>query len=435
MFQGIKKIIVLSYIVLSTASFATEISKTKSWLNQNMNDSIEKLAENISPAYAAPGAVIAARNKANPNYYYHWVRDAALVMDALLVTYKNTNDIYIKEVIRKKMAEYLAFTTQIQNVPTLADLGEPKFNVDGTAFNYPWGRPQNDGPALRAISLIHWAQILIAEGESQFVKDKMYSSVLPANSPIKKDLEYVSHHWQDPSFDLWEEVKGTHFYTLMVERKAMLEGAKFATQMNDSGAAQWYSMQAKEISLVLQQFWDPNKGYFVATINRVGGLDYKTTNLDISVLLGLLHGDTRDEFIAWNDERVLATINAIVQTFQAIYPINQRQEIPGVAIGRYPEDRYNGSNTDGGNPWPLCTLAVAESLYRYANTMRQLGNTQQAILISNYADQFVERVRYHAYQDGSLSEQMDRNTGYMISAQDLSWNYAALLTTRLSALE
>ena len=28
-------------------------------------------------------------------------------------------------------------------------LGEPKFNVDETAFTGAWGRPQRDGPALR----------------------------------------------------------------------------------------------------------------------------------------------------------------------------------------------------------------------------------------------------------------------------------------------
>ena len=28
-------------------------------------------------------------------------------------------------------------------------LGEPKFNIDETAFTGSWGRPQRDGPALR----------------------------------------------------------------------------------------------------------------------------------------------------------------------------------------------------------------------------------------------------------------------------------------------
>ena len=33
-------------------------------------------------------------------------------------------------------------------------LGEPKFNVDETAFTGAWGRPQRDGPALRYIECL-----------------------------------------------------------------------------------------------------------------------------------------------------------------------------------------------------------------------------------------------------------------------------------------
>jgi glucoamylase len=42
-------------------------------------------------------------------------------------------------------------------------------------------------------------------------------------------------------------------------------------------------------------------------------------------------------------------------------------------------------------------------------------------------DDFLARVRYHANGDGSLSEQISRYNGYMISAADLTWNYASFL--------
>lgn len=45
-------------------------------------------------------------------------------------------------------------------------LGEPKFNVDETAFTGSWGRPQRDGPALRATALIAFGQWLIVSGGS-----------------------------------------------------------------------------------------------------------------------------------------------------------------------------------------------------------------------------------------------------------------------------
>jgi glucoamylase len=43
-------------------------------------------------------------------------------------------------------------------------------------------------------------------------------------------------------------------------------------------------------------------------------------------------------------------------------------------------------------------------------------------------DDFIQRVQLHANPDGSLSEQIDRYSGYMSSARDLTWSYAAFLT-------
>jgi glucoamylase len=39
--------------------------------------------------------------------------------------------------------------------------GEPKFHVDKTAFDGDWGRPQNDGPPLRATAMIGYAKYLM----------------------------------------------------------------------------------------------------------------------------------------------------------------------------------------------------------------------------------------------------------------------------------
>jgi GH15 family glucan-1,4-alpha-glucosidase len=66
--------------------------------------------------------------------------------------------------------------------------------------------------------------------------------------------------------------------------------------------------------------------------------------------------------------------------------------------------------------------------------LKNRGDISTASAISNRADQFVERVKYHAHTDGSLDEQIDRYTGQMTSAHDLTWNYAALLTTRHAAV-
>src|SRR5581483_6044551 len=99
---------------------------------------------------------------------------------------------------------------------------------------------------------------------------KLYDGKMPTDSVIKTDLEYVSHHWSDPSCDLWEEVAGDHFYTRMAQRRALLDGAGLADRLNDPGAASWYRLQAGQIESSLQSFW--NGKYLVPTLNRTAGL-------------------------------------------------------------------------------------------------------------------------------------------------------------------
>ncbi len=425
-------LLIAAVTFLLTPAYADTASPAIKWLNTKSVFFHDKINQNISPPDGLPGAIIAAkRTNVEPDYYYHWVRDAAITMLALIDTYPSMQNSDMKLHLRHQFFDYLDFSVRIQNTATLTDLGEPKFYVNGNAYNEPWGRPQNDGPALRAVSLIHWANILLAEGQEALVRQRLYDGMLPSHSPIKKDLEYISHHWKDPSFDLWEEVKGTHFYTLMVIRRALLEGATLANELGDTGAGLWYESQARQIELELQHFWNESQGYLTATINRVGGIDYKHSNLDTSVLLGLLHGGMNDGFLAWDNPKVIATLNKLTTTFAALYPVNQKN-IPGIAIGRYPEDRYAGNNFDGGNPWPLCTLAVAEAYYQYANLLQSRHEAYEGI--ANLADSYVERVKFHAWPDGSVDEQINRDTGKMTSARDLTWNYAALLSTRQAAL-
>jgi glucoamylase len=69
-----------------------------------------------------------------------------------------------------------------------AGLGEPHFNADGSAFTAAWGRPQRDGPALRATALIAYSRWLIANGYTSTVT----SLVWPV---IQNDLNYVAQYW------------------------------------------------------------------------------------------------------------------------------------------------------------------------------------------------------------------------------------------------
>lgn len=417
------------------------VGLSRSFVRAEADRSVERILRNVSPADAKPGVIVAAEQRENPPYYYHWVRDAGLAAQALVSAYNRSEDPSERNLLRQRLQEYSRFSEFIQTQPTKTDLGEPKFNVDGTAYNDPWGRRQNDGPAIRASSFIQLYRALDRDGLlTPSERLRLYKTELPARSVIKRDLEYVSHHWREPCFDLWEEVKGDHFYTRMVQRRAMIEGADLADQVGDFGAAKWYRLQARDIERDMLSFWDVDKGYFVATKNRLEGVSYKNSGLDIAVILALLHGSTGDGFLAFDDAKVVATLEKIETAFAALYPINRSPDAPGVAIGRYPEDRYSGDGFSGGNPWPLATLAMAEAYYRMAEAKLKKGEAGLANTLMLKGDRFVARVKYHTGADGSLYEQINRDSGYMVSAKDLTWNYAALFTAtaarqRLSRIE
>ena len=402
------------------------------WLNRQSEISTQRLLDNIGPAGAHPGAVVAAPSRRDPDYFYHWVRDAALVMDTVLTIYESTDDLRLKGELEGILFDYLELSRQNQVAETPSGdrgLGEPKFHADGSVFWGPWGRPQNDGPALRAVTLARFAHILLDQGRRDIVNEKLYRPEIPASTVIKADLEFVSHHWREHSFDLWEEIKGHHFYTQMVQRRAMVEGARLARRLGDHAAADWYDRQVPHISNELEKYWDPEAEIIVATRHRVDGINYKHSGLDSAVILGVLHGYADDGFFAPSDPKVLATAAKMERAFRAIYPINRVDGFPGTAIGRYPEDRYTGYHSDGeGNPWVLNTNAFAELYYRAARSKFRYGSNRAAENLIHHGDSYLARNQVHANPDGSLSEQINRNSGHHQGAPNLTWSHASFLT-------
>ena len=82
-------------------------------------------------------------------------------------------------------------------------LGEVKYEVDREPFVGEWGRPQNDGPASRVITLVqlanHWLEG--TEEQEKFVKQVLYDSADLTESVIKADLDHIAEHYAKPGFD------------------------------------------------------------------------------------------------------------------------------------------------------------------------------------------------------------------------------------------
>ena len=76
---------------------------------------------------------------------------------------------------------------------------------------------------------------------------------------------------------------------------------------------------------------------------------------------------------------------------------------------------------------PERTAAFANASYRVALAKFDPGHALEAETWFKKGDAFMSRVQTHANPDGSLSEQIDRASGYMTGARDLTWSHVEVI--------
>ncbi|KAJ5630604.1 Glycoside hydrolase family 13 [Penicillium longicatenatum] len=425
------------------SSLSDYIKSESSIALQGVLDNIGADGSKVSGA--SSGVVVASPSKVNPDYFYTWTRDAALTLKVLVDRFI-AGDSSLESTIQ----QYISAQAKLQTVSNPSGdlsngsgLGEPKFNVDITAFTGDWGRPQRDGPALRATALIAYGKHLVSAGQESLVT----SNIWPI---VQNDLNYVAQYWNQTGFDLWEEVQGSSFFTIAAQHRALVEGSAFAQSLGQSCTG--CDSQAPQVLCFLQDFW--NGSSVVSNLANDG-----RSGLDANSLISSIQ--TFDPEAACDDTtfqpcsaRALSNHKLVVDSFRSIYTVNSGKSAgEAVAIGRYAEDTYQG-----GNPWYLATLAAAEQLYDALYQWDKQGSiavTQaslpffQALVssaatgtyssssstyssltsaVKTYADGFVSIVQQYTPSNGSLAEQFTRDSGVPTSAGDLTWSYAAFLT-------
>jgi glucoamylase len=88
--------------------------------------------------------VIASPSTVNPDYLYTWVRDSSLVFKVIVDQFTLGEDTSL----RGQIDDFFTAEAALQQVSnpsgtvSTGGLGEPKFNINGTAFTGAWGRPQ-----------------------------------------------------------------------------------------------------------------------------------------------------------------------------------------------------------------------------------------------------------------------------------------------------
>ncbi|KAF9645775.1 glucoamylase [Thelephora ganbajun] len=405
------------------------------------------LLANIGPdgsksSGAKAGVVIASPNTVDPNYLYSWIRDASLTFKVIAEKVVSGEDTSL----RGKIDQFFESQKRLQQVSnpsgtvSTGGLAEPKFNIDETAFTGSWGRPQRDGPALRATTFILYANWLIANGNITWVTRNLWPV-------LKLDLDYVQNNWNRSTFDLWEEINSSSFFTTAVQHRALREGATLAQKLGQADVISGYNTQAANLLCFQQTYKNIARGYFTA--NTGGG----RSGIDSNTILTSIHlfdptaGCDAATFQPCSDV-ALSNLKVYVDSFRSIYAINNGFAAnEAVATGRYPED-----------PWYLSTFAVAEQLYDALIVWEQQQrinvnatsltffrqfipnlatgsyaastSTYSTLVTSvkNFADGFILINAKYTPSDGSLAEQYTRANGSPLSARDLTWSYASALT-------
>jgi glucoamylase len=411
----------------SAARMAESVSATSLTMNR------KAFGQTVQPA---KGSVLAAIARAfaeeEPDYFFHWLRDSATVMDAALVLIRSGVE---AERWRQNFADFVRFSLHLRrisgrrflretDVRSATDpkyrqflrsdedlaavegdkvLGEVRYNADGTIDFLIWSRPQNDGPAARALTVMRFldAGLVAADVASQ------------AAELLHMDLAYTRKTAGQSCVDIWEEEDADHYYTHLLQFSALAKGAQWAEASGDKQLAGDLTVAARGLGDMLDRFWCHDRQFLRSRIPPAGRIPEK--ELDFAVILSFLHSGADTETHSLHDERALATLHKLEEMFATEYALN-REARHAFAFGRYKGDSYIS-----GGAWYLCSFGAAEFYYRLA-----LAKGERKLVAK--ADAILDLVRRHVPPSGDLSEQFDQTTGAQTSAKNLTWSHGAFIT-------
>jgi glucoamylase len=384
--------------------------------------------------YSGPGCVVAAPSfpaitpGTDQDYVFNWVRDAAITAMEVAAAHPPVRP----GGGAQTLVDYVNFAQLCQRNAIQAGLPTRAcFRINGDLRDWT---DQSDGPALQTLA------ILTLFGQLDQPTQAVALAVANAN------VEILMNVYQQPTFNLWEEVRGVSFFARAAQLRCLQEvqtntiGIKVPPKIGD--AIGW-------LKSALQGHW--NGTYYVSILNPESAKPGYDPNIDI--VSASVYGA-----IPFTDTKLLATAAQVRDQFANsanpnFYPINGADAARGIGplLGRYPGDTYDGDMADVSvdHPWALCTANLAELYYGLANAISsgtaipydslsanffgQVGvqsatsPSDAAAALRSAGDAMLQAVVYHS-DNLALSEQFDAATGFEKSVRNLTWSYAAFLS-------
>jgi glucoamylase len=403
----------------------------------------------------------------DPDYFFHWFRDSAVIIDALRLI--RADGLIAPAAALEYFHDFVEFSLSLLTlegsslvtssawragvqpdfakfIRTDADLGavhgglvsaEARVNPDATLDISNWARPQHDGPPLRLLSVLRWLRAVSFEPALGAAVEQL----------VRADIAFTRGRWRIPSFDIWEEEKGQHYYTLRVAAEALEEGARWLESRGGQGGTQGGATgdleearlcraDSQAILKALDGYWLEDAGYYRSRVLEGGAQTSK--ELDIAVIFAAIHGAADAGARAGvhatahavahsvHDPRMQSTLSRLEALFDAEYPINRKRPAGrGPALGRYKGDVYYS-----GGAYYFSTLAAAEFCFRAA-VGAHAGSAEGRAFVER-GNAYLETVRTYTPASGDMSEQFDQKTGAQTSARHLAWSYAAFISSAVA---
>lgn len=383
------------------------------------------------------GAVIAATDSdishfAGDHYAYCWPRDGALVVQALILTYQSE--------LSRSFFRYCA------RVINKNGYFLHKYTPNGHMGSswHPWtmnGRTvlpiQQDETALVLWALRQHFEVF---KDVEFIKP-LYNALVA--QPANWMMNYVDGNGLPrPSWDLWEERRGVHTFTVAATIGALQAAALFARDFGDverAGALEAGAERMREA--MLRHLWNPETNTFARMAVPIedpaanGGGTANGTDQhwkgESPHVKGYRLDMTRDSAnyavfafgaLRPGNPMVVAEMESLFKRLWVKTPIG--------GCARYERDYYHmveRDNTEAvpGNPWVICTLWHAQHRIAVARTIDEL---RQAMPLLEWATE-------RACESGVLAEQYHPYTDEMISVSPLTWSHATVVTTVVQYLK
>jgi glucoamylase len=360
------------------------------------------------------GAIIAANDTdithfAGDHYSYCWPRDGALVAHALVKAGQGELSRRFFQFCARVVQRNGYFMHKYTPAGALASSWHP-WTINGERV-LP---VQQDETAL-----VLWALRKHFEHfhDVEFIKP-LY------NALVATPAMWMLKHRDDnglplPSWDLWEERRGVHTFTVAATIGALQAASLFCADFGDLERASLFEEGAQKMLGGLRtHMWNADQKRFARMLVPRPGGGYEADMTPDSANFALFAFDA----LGADDPMVEAEMAAM------FHMLGVKTEVGGVA--RYANDYYHQVERNDlaavpGNPWIICTLWRAQHLIARAKAASDLVPAMDIL----------KWTAARAMASGVLAEQLDPRTGAPLSVSPLTWSHATLVVTVLQYLE